>query len=1255
MAKVTLRASGGLNSDIDPNNLPEGDYVAANNIIFDAGKDGGAGAIKMLDSIKTTGVTFTEDIIETFQNADGYIYVLVKATSGGTASIYRIPSTLDSKELIVTYSHNLADANFKPDIKVIGDNVVWNYAESGTVMSFYLKRAFSETAVAVSDLKLAKSTPNNVVTIKKVVSGTAIEVLESTDFQFASRYRYDSGEYSVLSNFSQMFKGEKGTSKYLFSYNFASRPAFASEIELFVRQGNTGTWRRADTQKVSSTNVSDVEWTNETFESLDSIASATPFHTVPVSAKHIEIAKNRVFLANIQDDYVADGAEKLLIQTAAGSGYQLGTSGTAKSYISGLTGSNYSATSTESTYDGSDYAKPFANNSTYAVGIMYLDSAMKTRGVEAYSKITTGKFAYPILPSISVTPQTGWVKPSWAKYAQLVYTKNLAKSYIFEGFASNIFFELNVKQTNEKTKEVTTVSVLSQSVTNDQLQNVKYLVVDLMGMWNAGKIYTYQDGDKITISTNSGTLLDLNIVGQNNNLIYCLYSGAALSNPAIPDPSKLFFEIYTPKQVQEDESLVFYEYGNLVDLTTNTWTIGTAFTFTGAGTLSNTKLIGDMVFSYVDLPSYATSPFVTNYIKDETVDMAAARTEVRAAFSTETLGLTATRNTSNIVLNNNLAMSVSPIFTNIGTNEDGAIIKGDNDIAASSGKYFALTGFYEIGKQVPDVSTVTIDYKLKAVQTLAIAVPATGNPSGSMTWKLTSQMYRVPYNNITNLYEPPVKFGQEYQVAEYTYVNNITSYEDAFARTQVIDLSSDLLKDIQANDKFYIVLGLSMTTDGVVSNASVSIVKQPSYTYGVELVFKGNRKASKAITSYNNNAKLNDLKTKFIIRTISNSTTDPQWNTSAGKAFLKNTFNTNNIYRTNTIRYGGNYVAGTKINNINAFNGLDSNDVAIENGEITSLQRASRLQGNGSMMLVLCQRECAYIMLGEQELSQGNNSALNALSANMIGTIRNFGNNLGMVNKTSVMNYKGIIWWWDDFNKKIVKYTPDGLELPSDTFMRSFFRGKSGVAAFAYDPFHNMAFVSFTGDTQSMGYSDNLKRWISAYDFVAPHAESYGDRMIIFKNKVVYKSLESNNKTDYNAFLGASAVNSNISLMLNSRVPVNPLNVAVWHNMNVIDWSKAADVDGTRNFVKDNLLQIDITNENGQATLIREGNFIVEDNRLYAHVMRNTNTPNVDNPLIQGDYIVGYLNKFVVTLKDKTQNMRINSIDVEVASVSGHS
>jgi hypothetical protein len=293
------------------------------------------------------------------------------------------------------------------------------------------------------------------------------------------------------------------------------------------------------------------------------------------------------------------------------------------------------------------------------------------------------------------------------------------------------------------------------------------------------------------------------------------------------------------------------------------------------------------------------------------------------------------------------------------------------------------------------------------------------------------------------------------------------------------------------------------------------------------------------------------------------------------------------------------------------------------------------------MLLALCKNESAYILLGEQELLQGDNQSILSISSNVIGTIRNLGYNYGLQDKQSSFNYKGNIWWWDNYNKKVIKYNEQGIELVSDNFMRSAFLTKSGAARFAFDPFYNMCFVSIGSETTSLGYSDTLKRWVSEYTFKTDHAESYGDKMVLFKSGVVYKSLQSG----FNAFLGASAVDSAITFTLNSRLPIMPLNVSVTHNMNVMDYSQA-------NGVKANLLSIAISNENGQASAINETNFIAEDNRLYAHILRDTSN---GGDIISGNYIIGYLNNFVVSLKDKTQNMRLNSLDIEVQAVSGHS
>jgi len=1234
MAKVTLRASGGLNKDIDPNNLQDGDYVDALNMVFDTGAAGGATAVRMYESFANTGVTIPGTIKATFQSNDGIIYVLSRVDSV-TSAIYKVPTTLNSFSKVLDYLHTGVTESFVPDLKVIGETIVWNYAEEGTLLSFYLGRD-QNTSYSLDALKLHKRPPINAYTIQKSLTGTAVTFLEANDFQFASRYQYDSKEYSALSNFSQMYKGEKGTVKYTIAYNFASKPSFVQNIELYVRIGNNGVWRRIDT--TSTATNSSFDWVGDIYEALDSVSATKPFDAVPQNAKHIEVAKNRVFVANIQDDYSIVAANTAITVTSATE-----TALSAGDYKTYLAGTTVTATSSELASNGSGYVKPFANNSAYAVGLAYYDSALKTRGVEPSTihKFSTGKFAYPLIKNITVTPTSGtYVRPSWAKYIQLCFTKNISKSYVYEGYASNIFFELSVTETNPTTLEVTTLRTLSQSITKTQLKDLKYFVVDLMGMFSAGNIYTFQDGDRITINTPSG-LLDLKVVQQNNNLIYCEYNGGEMTNPEIPVPLNNYFEIYSPSTQQEDESLLFYESGNLIPID-DSWT-GT--TFTGAGTLNSTKIIGDMVFSKIEIPVYSTAPFLYNvekphpsedYIVEDRV------TEVNCAMTTETVEGVLASTTPNTT-------TFSPTWTSFGSNQDSASIIGANLVPASTGATFRVAGYYESGYQDPTVNKITIDYKLDIDSTITFIEggtnPITGTvlpPSGGLRLRISAQLWRIPYDAVRNIYEKPATYGKA-STDLSTEISSLAGPTSTVMASHIIPINND----INARDRFYVELTIESANVGDAITSSFTI-KKPATGTAIKLTLNGDRTTPAERTTYNSNATVNSTNEKFLIRSISNTTANQRWNTSAGKPLLASS-NLSYPRRTNTIRYSGNYVPGTKINNINSFFGLDSNDVPIENGEITSLQRASRLQGNGAMLLALCLREASYVFLGEQELSQGNNAGIRALTANMIGTIRNLGNNYGLIDKQSVMNYKGNIWWWDDFNKKVIKYSEEGVSIPSDVYMRSEFLTKGGsgdVARFAYDPFYDMCFIGFLSSGTSLGYSDKLKRWISSYSFRTGFAESYGDKMILFRDSVMYKSGQSG----YNTFFGGTSYDTTISFVSNTKAPAMPQNLSVWHDMNVVNYSNA-------NGVKSSLLKIDITNENGQVSELTEGNFIVEDNRLYAHILRDMNTTGsiVRANLIDGNYIVGYLNKFVVTLKDRSQSMRINSIDIEVQPVSGHS
>lgn len=1231
MAKVTLRASGGLNYDIDPNNLPDGDYVSASNIIVDTGKDGGAGAMRMIESIKSSGVTFTGTVKTTFQDPSGYIYVLVR-TDGTTAKIYRLNDTQTAASEILNYPHAVS-SDFTPDLRIIGDMMVWNYYGSGTVLSYSLKRYSGGAAesVTANNLFLQKKTPNNVVSIAKVLtSGAGVALLEQTDVQFSSRYQYQSGEYSVLSNFSQMYKAEKNTSSYTITFDFSGTPSFVSTLEVYCRFGNNGTWRRIETRAISLTSA--YTWSGQIYETLDTITAAKPFDAVPVNAKHLEVAKNRLFLANIQDDYEMTDANKLIsISTSSGTTLSAGST---KSYLGNVS----ALSSSETSSNGSGYAKPFANNSTYAVGWAYYDESLKTRGVEKFNKFTTGKFTYPILPDITLTQETGYSKPSWAKYIQVVYTKNISKSYVYEGYASNIYFQFTVKDKDSSTGEITNYKTLSQNITKDDLKNEVMIVVDLMGMFRAGAPYVWQDGDRMSLSivtdtgTGATTVLDLTIANQVGSSIYCKYTGGVVTADEIPDPSKLYFEIYTPAQQQSDDALMFYEYGNLVDITG--WSSG-SITFSSATgtTFSNKKLLGDMVFTSLSIPTYKTSPFLYNVVKTTPIESNISADQITVAAGTllESTLMQSGTNSSGSYIATPKEGNVK--FTSLTSNADSATL-------TTNGASIKLAGFYEAGRQTPSVNVITLDWSFNYTDVLSIKTatyPDTSEYSGKSEWRLYGQIYRVPYDNKENKPLAAVKFDTEKLLG-----TGGKAYDGTTSSSYTSSIKYDLNKigqDFNAKDEFYIKLRMEFNSSGDL-NGATSTLSSFSFTF----TLNGDRITPKTLTSYNPNPELYEAGATVLFRSISNATVNKQWNTSSGKPTLS-AKDPVSLTRTNAIRYSGNFVAGTKINNLNSFFGLDANEVPIENGDIMSLQRASRLQGNGSMLLALCKRESSYIFLGEQELAQGNNNSIRALTANFIGTIRNMGNMLGLQDKGSVMNYKGTIWWWDNFNKKVVKYDESGIDTPSDLFMRSSFISKDGTAKFAYDPFYQVCYVYLSQNGgKSLGFSDKFRRWISFYDFNMDFAESFGDKMILFKNGTVYKSLQSGNQDDYNSLMGTT-YNSTIQFVLNSQLPVRPLNVSISHNCNVIDYNQS-------NGVKSSLLQIDVSNENGQASQIYESNFLMEDNRLYANVMRDSNST---GGLVSGDYVVGYLNKFLVTLKDRTQNMKINSVEIDLEAVSGHS
>lgn len=158
MPKNVLRATGGLNKDVESYLLPQGDYVDANNIVLDTSISGGAGAVKTIENISQvasfpTGLTNPQVKAAVVDNL-GVLYVLVKGET--YAKIFQ---QVEGGSFIekVKYTHSVT-TDFVPDLKIVGNVLVWNYHLNGTPLSWYVERT-PTTITDITDLTLIKKPP----------------------------------------------------------------------------------------------------------------------------------------------------------------------------------------------------------------------------------------------------------------------------------------------------------------------------------------------------------------------------------------------------------------------------------------------------------------------------------------------------------------------------------------------------------------------------------------------------------------------------------------------------------------------------------------------------------------------------------------------------------------------------------------------------------------------------------------------------------------------------------------------------------------------------------------------------------------------------------------------------------------------------------------------------------------------------------------------------------------------------------------
>lgn len=157
-----------------------------------------------------------------------------------------------------------------------------------------------------------------------------------------------------------------------------------------------------------------------------------------------------------------------------------------------------------------------------------------------------------------------------------------------------------------------------------------------------------------------------------------------------------------------------------------------------------------------------------------------------------------------------------------------------------------------------------------------------------------------------------------------------------------------------------------------------------------------------------------------------------------------------------SIKWGGNYINGTQINNLSSFNALDEEILSGEIGAIQKLVFTNKISDYGKLLLVIGTKATLSIYIGETILTDTEGSENVQKSTNFIGTIRELKGNYGTMHPESVAKYRGNVYWWDAGHNSVIRYSSAGLYPISNYYMKSFFNKlntKDEKMFGGYDPY----------------------------------------------------------------------------------------------------------------------------------------------------------------------------------------------------------
>lgn len=343
--------------------------------------------------------------------------------------------------------------------------------------------------------------------------------------------------------------------------------------------------------------------------------------------------------------------------------------------------------------------------------------------------------------------------------------------------------------------------------------------------------------------------------------------------------------------------------------------------------------------------------------------------------------------------------------------------------------------------------------------------------------------------------------------------------------------------------------------------------------------------------------------------------------------------------RFSSIRFSNKFLANTLINGLSSFEPLNEKVLPIEHGSINALRIAGKSQQDGNTMLAFMTTETLSMYINEAVIKQtGNAGQLTAIADDVIATINELQGGYGCQHPESIVGNQNFVYWFDARKGVVCRYATNGLYPISNYGVSKYMLDKSlqlktipnfknkrvfGGYDFIADEyiltFANQSLPNITKET--IGFYEPENRWSSFYSFTPEFYGKVGTTFISFVAGKLY--VHNRDKNNYNTFYGVK-YDSKIRYIMNEA----PLNEKIYKTV-VLKGSLS--IEGTPPTETEEFWYAEKfeTNLNQLSTLFPE-NYEKDsypDTRIesafYAPILKNELTPNVTDPIFNGELMRG--------------------------------